>query len=158
MQYQEWMDELEQKAVKMPRIQAALSNFEVLPRLGKLLEKKATSCPECKIYWKKIQDATEHLDQFFDDGNRYAIEFDNLVEEIMKHLKSLHGIRPKGFVLSVYTVLGMVVGVLIGLFIGGFVLSSMKGGVILGWLLGLMVGWFTGKVKEERLRKNNQIF
>ncbi len=157
--YNEWMDALEEKAEKIPRIQAVLSNFQVLPRLGKLLFVKSKSCPDCKMYWQKLQESTEHLDEFFDDSNRYSINFDNLVEEILQHLKEKHAIRPKGFIVSIYTVIGMMVGVAVGIVAGIVFLSGyLKGGIILGWLLGLMSGWFTGKIKEEKMRKAHQIF
>ncbi|MGQ1788209.1 MULTISPECIES: hypothetical protein [unclassified Saccharicrinis] len=157
--YDQWMDTLEEKATRIPKIQGVFSNFEVLPRLGKLLSVKSVKCPECKIYWQKLQESTEHLDEFFNDGNRYSIDFDNLVEEILHHLKSQHSIRPRGLVLSVYTVVGMA----IGLGVGGawgllFRPDSLKGGIILGWLLGVMIGWFAGKYKEGKMRKSNQIF
>ena len=159
LSYQDWMDYLEDKASKISKIQAVISNFEVLPRLGKLLEAKASDCPECHLYWKKLQESTEHLDEFFKDGNRYSINFDNLVEEILNHLKLQHSIRPKGYVLSIYTILGMGLGLLVGAVMGLLFLSvPLKGGVVLGWLIGVMIGWFTGKYKEEKMRKANLIF
>ncbi len=95
LSYDDWINALEGKATRIPKLQAVFSNFEVLPRLGKLLSVKAEECSECKVYWQRIQDATEHLDEFFDDGNRYSINFDNLVEEILNHLKSYQTISIK---------------------------------------------------------------
>ncbi|GAF03974.1 hypothetical protein [Saccharicrinis fermentans] len=157
--YDQWLDALEEKATRIPKVQGVFSNFEVLPRMGKLLSEKAKECPECKMYWKKLQEATEHLDEFFNDGNSYSADFDELVGEVLRHLKATHAIRPKGLVLSIYTVVGMA----LGLGVGGawvllFHLESFKGGVVLGWLVGVMIGWFAGKFKEERMRKENQIF
>ena len=159
MTYDKWMEALEEKATRIPKIQAVISNFEVLPRLGKLLSIKAEECNECKMYWRKLQESTEHLDEFFNDGNQYSADFDNLVQEILNHLKTQHTIRPKGYVLSVYTVVGMASGVLAGVLVGMiFSSASMKGSVVLGWLLGVLAGWFTGKVKEEKMRKEDLIF
>ena len=155
--YDEWMDSLEEKIARIPKVQAVISSFEVLPRLGKLLSVKAGECPECKAYWGKLQESTEHLDQFFEDGNRYSADFDNLVQEILGHLKNQHGIRPKGYILAVYTVIGMVAGLLIGVS-AGMILGYLKGGIIMGWLLGVLSGWFAGKIKEEKMRKVNRIF
>ncbi|WP_066630571.1 anion permease [Labilibacter marinus] len=159
LSYDDWMEELDEKASKISRIQAVISNFEVLPRLGKLLSEKAEDCPECKLYWAKLQESTEHLDQFFDDGNEFSKDFDNLVEEILKHLKSHHGIRPRGYMVAVYCVVGMTIGAGLGSLISLAVSAeTLKGGLILGWLIGVLAGWFAGKMKEEKMRKLNQIF
>ncbi len=78
----------------------------------------------------------------------------------MAHLKDRHKMRPKGLVLSIYAVIGMVIGVLLGFAIVSIpgVEVSMKGGVILGWIVGLMLGWFFGKRKERRMHKENILF
>ncbi|MCW3786548.1 hypothetical protein [Plebeiibacterium sediminum] len=159
MSYDEWISSLEEKVEKISKIQAAISNFQVLPRLGKLLEDKSQSCPECKIYWQKLQDSTSHLEYFFDDGNRYSADFDNLVQEILKHLKTSHKIKPKGLVLSINTLIGMAIGLLLGVLISMVVaVFPMKSGIVLGWLLGTLIGWFVGKYKEGKLRKEDLIF
>ncbi len=159
LSYQDWIDSLEERAAKISRIQATFSNFEVLPRLGKLLVAEADECPECNLYWQKLQESTEHLDQFFDDGNNYSANFDNLVEEILSHLKMQHSIRPKGYILSIYSIVGMGIGVAIGALVGWLFLAGLlKGAIMLGWLLGVMSGWFAGKHKEGKMRKANQIF
>lgn len=159
LSYDEWMSDLEVKVSKISRVQATISNFEVLPRLGKLLAVKASTCSDCLMYWQRLQDSTQHIDQFFDGGNRYSIEFENLVELIMQHLKIRHRIRPKGYLLSLYTLTGMGIGVLVGVFVGWYFLSGeFKGSVILGWLIGMMLGWFAGVRKENKMRKTDQIF
>ncbi len=159
MSYDEWISSLEDKVDKISKIQAAISNFQVLPRLGKLLEGKSEKCPECKVYWKKLQDSTIHLDEFFDDGNRYSADFDNLVGEILKHLKQYHHIKPKGYVLSINTFVGMFIGVLIGALLS-YIISvfPLKSGIILGWLFGTLIGWFVGKYKERKLVKDDLVF
>lgn len=159
LEYNDWIQSLEEKAEKLPKYQARFSNFEVLPRLGKILSVKSKICADCNVYWIKLQDSTQYLEYFFDDGNRYSIDFDNLVKEIFDHLKSHHNIRPKGFVLSVYALSGMIMGVLAGILFGYLFLDGeFKGGVVLGWLLGVMGGWFLGKIKENKMRKANQLF
>ncbi len=153
------MTDLEVKVEKIPRVQAVISNFEVLPRLGKLLADKASTCSDCLMYWQKLQDATQNIDQFFEGGNRYSIEFENVVELIMQHLKVRHHVRPKGYLLSLYTLIGMGVGLLVGVFVAWIFLGGeFKGSVILGWLLGMMLGWFAGVRKENKMRKADQIF
>jgi hypothetical protein len=159
MTYDDWITSLEKKAEKLPRMQARFSNFEVLPRLGKMLETKAADCSECRAYWQNLQKSTEKLDEFFDDGNTYSREFEDLVSEINIHLRSFHHTRPKGYMLSVYVLVGMLVGVSVAALVSFFFYrESVKGIVILGWLLGVMVGWFLGKVKETKMRKSNQLF
>ncbi|SMO32615.1 hypothetical protein SAMN06265379_10138 [Saccharicrinis carchari] len=159
LSYDEWMSDLEEKVDKIPRVQAVISSFEVLPRLGKLLSDKSNSCSECFMYWQKLQESTLHFDQFFEDGNRYSIDFENLVEIIMQHLKISHAIRPKGYLLSLYTLAGMVVGVLLGAIVGfAFLSGEYKGAVLLGWLIGMLLGWSAGTRKEKRMRKQSRIF
>lgn len=159
LSYDEWMSDLEVKVSKISRVQTTISNFEVLPRLGKLLADKANTCSECNMYWQKLQEATQHIDQFFVGGNRYSIEFENLVSLIMQHLKAYHQIRPKGYILSLYTLIGIVLGLLLGVFVAvAFLDDDFKGSVILGWLIGMMLGWFAGARKEKKMRKNMQIF
>ncbi len=159
MSYDEWISSLEEKVDKISRIQAAISNFQVLPRLGKLLEDKSDKCPECKIYWQKLQESTTHLEHFFDDGNSYSANFDNLVQEILRHLRTSHKIKPKGLVLSISALIGMVLGVLLGVLISMMIsVLPLKSGIVLGWLLGTLVGWFVGKYKEEKLRKEDLVF
>ena len=157
--YDEWMTDLEVKVEKIPRVQAVISNFEVLPRLGKLLADKADTCSDCLMYWQKLQDSTQHIDQFFEGGNRYSIEFENLVELIMQHLKVRHRIRPKGYLLSLYTLIGIGIGLITGVFVAWlFLAGEFKGSVILGWLIGMILGWFAGIRKENKMRKAGQIF
>jgi len=159
LDYNDWIQSLEEKAEKLPKYQARFSNFEVLPRLGKILSKKSNMCTDCNMYWGKLQESTDHLEEFFDDGNRYSIEFDNLVKDIFDHLKRHHSIRPKGFLLSVYALFGMVIGVVLGVSLGYLFLDGeLKAGVVLGWLLGVMGGWFLGKLKEDKLRRMNRLF
>jgi len=157
--YDEWMSSLEDKVSRISRVQAAISNFQVLPRLGELLSAKSNECPECKVYWHKLQESTENLDQFFVDGNRYSAEFDDLVQEILNHLKQTHKIRPKGLILSINTLVGMLLGLLLGVLLS-FVIEPfpLKSGIVLGWLFGTFVGWIVGKYKEGKLRKANLLF
>jgi hypothetical protein len=159
MTYDDWLASLEKKAEKLPRLQARFSNFEVLPRLGKILEIKSTECAECRMYWQRLQKSTEKLDEFFDDGNSYSKQFDNLVSGINIHLRSFHRIQPKGYILSVYTLTGLLVGVSVGVLLGFLIFKDkVKGMVMMGWLLGVMLGWFLGKIKESNMRRNHQLF
>ncbi len=159
LSYDEWMSSIEEKVSRISRVQAAISNFQVLPRLGELLESKAGKCPECKLYWQKLQDSTEYIDLFFDDGNRYSADFDNLVQEILKHLKVNHKIRPKGLVLSIDTLVGMFLGILLGVLVSFLVVAfPLKSGIVLGWVLGTFVGWIVGKYKEGKMRKADLLF
>ena len=159
LSYEEWITEMENKVELLPKVQAIISNFQVLPRLGKLLEEKSEACSNCRLYWQKMQQSTENLDQFFNDGNTYSKDFDDLVEKIMIHLKSQHNIKPKGLVLSLCSVVGMIVGVAIGISVSYFVtIFPLKAGLTIGWMVGTLTGWIVGKLKEERLRKENRIF
>ncbi len=159
LSYDDWMASLEEKVSRISRVQSAISNFQVLPRLGELLEAKSEKCPECKVYWQKLQDSTEHIDLFFEDGNRYSADFDNLVQEILKHLKARHMIRPKGLVLSVNTLVGMFLGVFIGVLVSYLIdVVPLKAGIALGWVLGTFTGWIVGKYKEGKLRKADLLF
>lgn len=155
---EDWIDELDQKVEKMPRVQSRLANFELLPRLGELLEEKHHSCPDCRNYWSKLQESTISFEAFFDDGNNHLVEFENVVDETMKHLKASHNIRPKGLVLSYKTVILIVAGLFIGFLIGLVEPHLMKTGVVMGWLLGTLSGWFWGKSVEKKMKKNGQIF
>ncbi len=157
--YEDWIESMEEKVARLPRVQAAISNFQVLPRLGKLLSVKSKDCPDCRLYWKRLQESTLHLEEFFKDGNSYSVNFEDLVDEIMRHLKFNHQIRPKGYLLSIYTVVGMVVGLVLSATLTFLInQQAMKAGLILGWLIGMLVGWFIGKYKEDKLRKNHQLF
>ncbi len=160
MTYNEWMESMEEKVKKVSRIQASIASFEMLPRLGKILSDKSVDCPECNIYWKQLQEKTEFLELFFQDGNSHRVEFEKVVNEAMAHLKDQHKMRPKGLVLSLYGVLGMVTGVILGFLISYTSLLdiSLKGSVIMGWIIGLMVGWFLGKRKERKMGKEGNIF
>ncbi len=159
MSYDEWISSLEEKVSRISKVQAAISNFQVLPRLGELLEAKSEKCPECKVYWQKLQDSTEHIDQFFEDGNRYSADFDNLVQDVLKHLKFNHKIRPKGIILSINALVGMLIGVLLGVLISFLIPAfPLKSGIVLGWLLGTFIGWVVGKYKEGKMRKENLLF
>lgn len=159
LSYDEWIDALDEKAEALPRVQTVISNFQVLPRLGKLLSAKAEVCTDCKNYWGKLQESTTHFDKFFDGGNRYSADFDNLVGEILTHLKTYHKIRPRGLVLSLYTLLGMALGVVLGVLVAYVVVRfPFNSGIVLGWLLGTMGGWFAGKLKEAKMHKENLIF
>ncbi len=160
MTYKEWMDLMEEKANKISKIKASSASLEVLPRLGKILSDKSGECPECKMYWKQLQDKTEFLDLFFHDGNTFRVEFEKVVNDSMSHLKQQHNIRPKGLILSIYSMVGMVVGVLFGFLLTYTSLLdvSMKGSVIMGWITGLMIGWFFGKRKERKMGKAGNVF
>ncbi len=155
--YDIWIEELEQKGKKLPRIQSRLVNFEVLPRLGMLLSQKSEDCNKCKEYWTKLQTSTINFGEFFDNGNNYLNEFESLVDEIMQHLKRDHQIRPKGFILSVCTLIAMLAGSLIGLLVGA-ILNNIKAGIMTGWMIGVIVGWLFGKNKERQLKHQNRIF
>ncbi|MDB4334978.1 hypothetical protein OAA06_01325 [bacterium] len=157
--YDKWMEDMEQKAQLLPRVQARFMNFEVLPRLGKWLSENNSTCSVCKGYWVELQKSTEYLDLFFEDGNNYSKDFDDLVEEILNHLKDEHQIRPKGQRLSLTVVLGMLIGVVIGAIVGGVVFHDfLKAGVLLGWVLGTVIGWTYGKVQERSLSKESRLF
>ncbi len=155
--YDVWIEELEQKVKKMPKLPSRLTNFDVLPRLGTLLSHMADKCAVCNHYWYKLQESTVTFEEFFDNGNHYLQEFENTVSEIMDHLKSQHQIRPKGMVLSMYVIIAMVVGLLLGALVG-FVGHNIKGGVMIGWMIGVVVGWVLGKNAERKLKKQNRIF
>lgn len=157
--FDEWMSVLEEKVDRVPRSQAVIFNFQVIPRLGKLLSDKASSCSECRMYWQKLQESTQHIDQFFDDGNSYSKDFEKVADLCMQHLKQTHSIRPKGYVLSKYVASGMGIGVLLGAFVALLVPSlELKGLVLSGWVLGMMLGYYGGVRKERKMKKEDLLF
>lgn len=158
MEYNQWIKYLEEKATKLPKIQSSLSNFEVLPRLGRVLNQKANECNSCKNNWQKLQEATEKFDLFFDDNNNYINNFDNVVNEATKHLKKEHNIIAKGYTVSVYSLMGMIIGTLLGALTFFVDKTQLLSGMIIGWTLGTFVFWFIGKFKESKLKRNNLIF
>lgn len=159
LSYDEWILKLEKKVNLLPKVQAVISNFQVLPRLGKLLEKKSQSCDECKIFWLELQKSTIYIDEFFNDGNTFQKDFDDLVSKIIHHLKNKHSIKAKGLILSIYTSLGMLIGVFIGYVVSATLLAiTLKAGLALGWLMGVLIGWFVGKLKEKKLGRQNLLF
>ena len=83
-------------------------------------------------------------------------DFTNRLDRVLKHLRQVHGVYPKGYFTGVYTILGVTIGGLVGWLIARLDLLSMYAAMITFLGIGLIVGWVWGQVKDRQIAKNGK--
>ena len=102
---------------------------------------------------------TVHSPEWMKKNDPQIERFQQLMEEIGKHLKSAHGIMPRGMILSRFVAVGLLAGALAGLIIS-FTnkAGDIAGSAMLGAVVGIFVAWIAGKIRENSLRKAQKLF
>ncbi len=155
----EWHKILNERFSGTPREAARYYGIEILPRLMPCLEKNKQSCKVCTQHFMDMDNMTVHALEWMKKNDPQIERFQQLMEEIGKHLKSAHGIMPGGMILSRFVAVGLLAGALAGLIISFTTKAGdIAGSTMLGAVVGIFVAWIAGKIRENSLRKAQKLF
>jgi len=159
MNQQETFDTLNEQLKDIPKVQIRLMSLSVLPRLMGALDANQQHCPDCKRYNKEGGQFVNDIKPLFNQDLKVQKSFEKWVDNAQKHLKTKHQQRVKGRLTSTYATIGMLTGCLIAfLYMKVTGSTNYIGNISLGWAIGMTVGYFTGKLIESRLSKNNKLY
>ena len=144
--------------MKVSRAEIRALRLEVYPRLIDALEQRSGSCSTCKELYKQSEKFTDDIVPVVKGTADVRKKFEEFVNSALGHLHDDHGALPKGKLLSVSVLVGMLTGLSIAV-ITGYIMDDdvMRFGA-LGWMIGVIAGWVTGKVRESNLKKEGKLF
>jgi F0F1-type ATP synthase assembly protein I len=151
-------DQLNKQLERTPWSVVRASNLEVFPRMMDALHHRLETCTECHDLNSACLKYVGDIQLVVKGSVKDKREFEELVERVFDHLKMKHHTVPKGKLLSVHVLVGMLVGLGGGVLLSHWLVDNAVGMGALGWLLGMVAGWSAGKYKERQLKKKNQLF
>lgn len=155
----EWIEILNVRLDGTPKEAALYYGLEILPRLMYCLQNSRHSCDLCSRYFEDLNRMTFQIPIWMKDNDPQMKLYQQLIEDVGKHLRDTHRVIPRGMILSRYIVANLGAGALIALAVAYFLsISDMAGMIMLGIVGGIIIGWVTGKIREAVLNKQNRIF
>ena len=148
----------EQLDKKVSRAEIRAMRLEVYPRLVDALEQRSGSCNTCKELYKQSKKFTDDIVLVVKGSSEARKEFEDFVNEAFGHLHDDHKALPKGKLLSVSVLVGMLTGLSVAVIIGYIMDEDVMRFGALGWMIGVITGWGIGKVRENNLRKAGNLF
>ena len=151
-------EKLNDQLAGISRAEIRAANLEVYPRLIDALEKRSAECKECKALYEESEKYTNDIVSVLKGDAGFRKQFEEFVNRAFMHLHDEHQTLPKGKLLSVSVLVGMLVGLSVAVIAAYFLNIDLMRFGALGWLIGVMAGWITGKVREKNLQKQNKLF
>ncbi len=159
MKQQEAFDLLNAQLNDIPKAQIRSLSLAVLPRLMDVLDSNQATCSHCKKYSTEGEVFVKDIAPLFQQDTLTTKKFEQWVDESQKHLKNAHQQQVRGRITSLYTAIGMALGVLIAWLCS--LLFPNQGTftfIGLGWAIGMLAGYFSGKLKENKLKQTNKLY
>ena len=158
MKKEEITEKLNKQLAGISKAEIRAANLEVYPRLVAALYERSASCSTCKELYDKSLVYADDIVPVLRGPKEKGKEFEQFVNEALMHLHQKHKTLPKGKILSVSVLVGMLLGLSIAVIAGYFINENIMQYGALGWLIGTLAGWITGKIRERNLKEKNRIF
>jgi hypothetical protein len=159
MTKQEAIDKMNEQLEHIPKAEIRLLNLAVLPRLTGALNDKSDSCRECAELHDTCVEFVNDIVQVLRGTQQQREEFESFVSNAFMHLQHDHDTLPKGRLLSVSVLTGMLLGTGFALLLNYFFMGrDIIGYGVLGWVIGVVAGYGAGKLRENKLKKDNRLF
>ena len=127
-------------------------------KLAKRIDSFSVTCATCKHLKTSIEEISENLNDYLKGDIVSRKKYERKLDEMNKHIRSIHKIYPKQFNLSLFSFIGLAVGLLAGWFIAYLVDKEYaKHGLILGFMFGIIVGRIIGKIRDNKLKKEGRV-
>ncbi|MBN2894212.1 MAG: AtpZ/AtpI family protein [Bacteroidales bacterium] len=131
-------------------------NLSILLDLARITQKKSYECDVCKtnkeIIMQMSIDSAEKINTI-----KGRNEITKNIDKISNHLRKEHKMFIKRYMLSVYTIIGLLIGLAIGFGVG-YYFHTYKFFLLVGAGIGLIGGRVWGSIKERKLAKNSQLY
>lgn len=131
-------------------------NLKILLDLARLTQRFSHECDVCKenklIIEKTVQESEEKINTI-----KGRNEITKNIDKISVHLRKQHKMYIRRYMLSIYSILGLLAGLGVGVGVG-YYFQTYKFFILVGLALGLVLGRVFGKIKEKKLQKNNQLY
>lgn len=159
MNQQETFDTLNKQLKDIPKVQIRLMSLAVLPRLMGALDHNQDHCSDCKKHSTEGSLFVNNIRPLFNQERNVQKNFEKWVDNAQKHLKDKHQQHVKGRLTAIFTTICMIAGCLIAiLYLNITNTTNYISSISLGWGIGMITGYFIGKIKENRLNKNNKLY
>ncbi|MCT4589022.1 MAG: hypothetical protein N4A71_14465 [Carboxylicivirga sp.] len=159
MKQEEAFNILNEQIKDIPKAQIRSVSLAVLPRLMQVLDDHLDKCPHCQKFSQEGENYVNDIRPIFGEDVKANKQFEQWAHESQKHLKIEHEQYVKGRTTSVYITIGMAIGTLVAFIYSYFLAeNNIAGSISIGWAIGLVVGYMAGKLKENKLRKNKQLY
>lgn len=141
------------------RIEMSTMGLEVFPRLMEMLSQNSDD-EICRSYFEGLMVYARDVRLIFKGSKQEQLHFQKLANEAMDHLKTFHGIRPRGQVRSLYLFVGSVVGLAGGWATAYFLFphAGIFQASLLGWFCAVVPAWLLGNRRETQLKKDGKLF
>lgn len=135
-------------------------NFYHLDRFLKaaeLSDEFSDSCRECLNNKSVIRKIAEGVSHFINTPGRERRNFERNYENVLSHLKKVHGLYPARYYISLYSFLGIMIGGCIGFFLFFIISGELKMiGLLIGFLGGVITGRIMGNNKDNKVKAQNR--
>ncbi|NPA35530.1 MAG: hypothetical protein GXO47_01655 [Chlorobi bacterium] len=159
MTKQEATDKINKQLEGIPRAEIRAVNLSVLPRLVGALNERSATCSECAELHDQSLSYVNDVVKILRGPSAYREKFEAFVTSAFMHLNHDHYTVPKGRILSVSVLTGMLLGFSFAILLSYFFENkNMIGYGTLGWVIGVTGGYAVGKFREKQLKKENRLF
>jgi hypothetical protein len=125
--------------------------------LSKKIDEFSHSCHECKELKATSEYIAANLFNLINDNSLARKSYEEKLEQIRKHLRKTHGILPKEYNTSFFSLIGLVIGLLLGFLVFLFNNEWLRGGLLIGSAVGLLVGRIYGRILDGKLIKDGKV-
>lgn len=130
---------------------------ERLIRMAEKAEEYKPTCHTCSEKLKQCYDIAENLPDYIETNRQQKRKYEQIFDDLSKHLKIEHQHYPHNYFASGYTLIGMVSGLFSGLlFYFGFNTDFIST-LIIGISAGLTIGWIAGFRKDNSIRNKGKM-
>ena len=147
-------EQVQEEVKKLYKTDFRFFHVDTFLNYAKTIEGFSGECTECSDFKNNINDLADNLASMISGTVASRRQFEDHLEKIRKHLRLVHGIYTKDYMLSLFSFVGIVGGSLLGFIIVLLVNKSMTfEGLIIGAFIGLIIGRIYGKIADKKLEK-----
>lgn len=133
------------------RLDAGFMNVRLLNNSAKKLDEFATECNVCKQYKKDYEEILPEIVKRIDEP-KFRSNYEKKLVAVSKHLRIEHGIMPKKYYASLYTLFGIGIGLVLAYILTYFFQEGLVNiGLLYGGIIGIIIGYFLGQSKDKKL-------
>lgn len=133
------------------RLDAGFINVRLLNNSAKKLDEFSGVCSNCKQLKKDYEAILPEVVKRVEEPE-FRDNYEKKLIEVSKHLEKQHGIMPKKYYASLYTLIGIGVGLASGYLLTYLIREDLVyTGLFYGGIGGVLFGYFLGFKKDKKL-------
>jgi tetrahydromethanopterin S-methyltransferase subunit G len=158
----EWIENFENdikvQIEGVKHLEAGYVNVRLLNNSAKKIDEYALECDICKQFKSDYEAILPKVVERVKDAE-FRDMYEKKLVEVSKHLENIHGIMPKRYYASLYTLIGIVLGLFLGYVLMYFINPDLLyTGLFYGGIIGIVTGRLLGLRKDKKLTLKGKTF